>query len=121
MRHRSVGACIILTIITCGIYGLYWMVCLNEDVGEVTGRPGTTGGMVVLFSIFSCGIYMIYWNYKMGEKLDAARMENGVPTGSLAILYMVLSIFGLDIVSMALMQSELNHYTPGGYGTDDEF
>lgn len=121
MRHRSIPLCIILSIITCGIYGLYWMCCLNDDVNEVTGRPGTTGGMVVLFTIITCGIYGIYWAYKMGDKLDQARRERGVAPGSLAILYLVLDIIGLSIVSWALMQSELNHYTPAGdYGREDE-
>ncbi len=121
MRHRSVGLCIVLSIITCGIYGIYWFVCLNDDVNEVTGRPGTTGGMAFLFSLITCGIYSIYWNYKMGDKLDQARAERGVPTGSLAILYLVLSIVGLSIVSFALMQSELNHYTPAGdYGPEQD-
>lgn len=124
MRHRSVGLCIVLTIITCGIYGIYWFICLNDSVNEVTYRPGdsvTTGGMAFLFGLLSCGIYYIYWNYKMGDKLDQARAERGVPTGSLAILYLVLSIVGLSIVSSALMQSELNHYTPAGdYGPEQD-
>lgn len=111
MKQRSVGLCIVLSIITCGIYGIYWVYCLNEDVCEVTGGLGTSGGLVILFSLLTCGIYLIFWNYKMGERLDQERASRGVPTGSLAILYLVLSIFGLDIVSMALMQSELNRYT----------
>lgn len=114
MKQRSVGLCVVLSIITCGIYGIYWYYCLNEEINEVTERPGTSGGMVILLTIITCGIYAIYWNYKMGEKLDAARASQGVPMGSLAILYMVLSIVGLSVVSWALMQSELNHYTPDG-------
>lgn len=32
IQSRSIPLCIILSIITCGIYGLYWLVCLaNED------------------------------------------------------------------------------------------
>ena len=50
----------------------------------------------------------------MGEKLDQARAERGVPTGSQAILYLILSIVGLEIVAWALMQSELNRYYYGG-------
>lgn len=114
MHNRSVGLCVFFSIITCGIYGLYWLVVLTDDSTEVTGHGTTTGGMALLFSIVTCGIYTIYWNYKMGQKLDEARAERGVPLGSLSILYLVLSIFGLGIVSMALMQSELNRYYVGG-------
>lgn len=121
MKQRSVGMCVVLSIITCGIYMIYWLVCLNDDVNEVTGRRGgTSGGMVVLFTLLSCGIYGVYWNYKMGERLDEARRQQGVPTGSLAILYLVLSLFGFGIISMALMQNEVNHYTPGRTWEDDD-
>lgn len=114
MHRRSIGMCVFLSIITCGIYTLYWLVVLTDDSIEVTGRGATTGGMALLFSLISCGIYTIYWNYKMGQKLDEARAERNIPTGSQGILYLVLSIFGLSIVSMALMQSELNRYYYGG-------
>lgn len=112
VKQRSVGLCIVLSIITCGIYGIYWLICLNDDVNTVTGKPGTSGGMVLVLTIVTCGIYGIYWAYKMGEKLDQARVEHGAPTGSLAILYLVLNLFGLSIVTWALIQSEINKYVP---------
>lgn len=120
VNQRNVGMSIFLSIITCGIYGIYWYICINDEVNMVTGQPGTSGGMVFLLTFLTCGIYGIYWAYKMGEKLDQARARQGVPTGSLAILYLVLSCVGLTIVAWALMQSELNHYTPDG-GAGSQF
>lgn len=116
MRYRSIGMCIVLTLITCGIYGLYWLVCLNDDVAEYTGEYVTSGGMVLLLSIVTCGIYSIYWAYKMGEALDYVRVADGRPSGSLGILYLILSILGLGIVTYALIQSELNRGAGSGYG-----
>ena len=29
MKYRSVGMCVVLSIITWGIYGIYWYYCLN--------------------------------------------------------------------------------------------
>ena len=67
MKQRNIAVSIILTIVTCGIYGLVWMAMLNDELSAVSGRPNaTSGGMVVLFSIITCGIYGIYWAYKMG-------------------------------------------------------
>ncbi len=110
-QTRSVGLCIVLTIITCGIYGIYWMYCLHEDMQIVCNRPmEVSGGIVILLSIVTCGIYALYWNFKMGQFLDEAK---GTPTAYDGVLYLVLSIFGLGIVSWALMQSELNHFTTG--------
>lgn len=112
VKQRSVATCIVLTIITCGLYGIYWFITLTDDVNEVTGEGGTTGAMSFLFTLITCGIYGIYWGYKMGEKLDNARYRNNVPTGNFAIIFLVLSIFGLGIIAYALIQNELNKYKP---------
>ena len=81
------------------------MASLNDDLYQANGEPiETTGGMVVLLSIVTCGIYTLIWNYKMGDKVDRLK---GVQ-GSSNILFLVLSIFGLGIISIALMQDALN-------------
>ena len=108
IKERNVALCIVLSLVTCGIYGIYWFVCLTNDTNTVTGEEGTSGGLAFLFSIITCGIYSFFWAYKQGEKLDKAKVERGMQSGSNAILYLLLSIFGLSIVAWALMQSELN-------------
>lgn len=110
IRKRSIPACIILQIVTCGLYGLYWLSCLANDVNEVSEhRTDTTGGMVVLFSIITCGIYLIYWAYVSGGKMSEAKQKyEGRPDDGLKILYLILVIFGLSIVQFAMLQNELN-------------
>lgn len=111
ITKRSIGLSILFTIITCGIYGLYWMVRLTDESRAAAGDlTATSGGMALLFSIITCGIYGIYWCYRLGERLDRVRVSRGEQTGSLAILYLVLSIFGLGIIVYALAQNELNKY-----------
>ena len=75
--QRNVPICIILSIVTCGIYGLYWYVCLTNETDAVTQEPGPGGGMSLLLSLVTCGIYNIYWGWKMGDKLDASRARHG--------------------------------------------
>ena len=132
-RRRSIITCVILTIITCGIYEFIWIARVHEDLeNESQQYSGTSGGMVVLFSILTCGIYFLYWLYKSGGKISyIKRMDLGdsniVSTSDNGLLYLILGIFGLGIVAMALMQSDLNdHFTltsgwqdnvnGGGYG-----
>ncbi len=108
-QPRSVALCVVLTIVTCGIYGIYWMYCIHEDVQTVCGRPlSVSGGMAILLTIVTCGIYGIYWAYRMGQLLDTAK---GSPWGSSSVLYLVLYLCNLSIVAWALMQSELNRFT----------
>lgn len=50
--------CILLTIVTCGIYGLYWFVCITDDTNEMSGENELAGGgMALLLTLVTCGIY----------------------------------------------------------------
>ena len=107
--NRNIALCIILSIITCGIYGIYWMYVLNEEINSLSGETNATGGgLVILFTILTCGIYGWYWLYKMGERTDIIRQNMGMPASSSAVLYLVFGIFGLGIVAYALMQDTIN-------------
>lgn len=118
IQQRNIALCIIFSIITCGFYGLYWLACLADDTNKASGRQNdTSGGMVVLFSLLTCNIYHIYWCYKAGEKIDEARVIRGLNRKDSGILYLLLTLFGLSIVSWALLQNELNEMAieNGGY------
>jgi hypothetical protein len=109
IQRRSVATCIVLSIITCGIYALYWLYCLANDVNTVTRDPNAlNGGMVLLLSIVTCSIYLLYWMYVSGQKIDQVKASRGIPSGSTGILYLLLTFFGLGIIAYALMQDELN-------------
>ena len=109
IERRNIAVCIVLTLVTCGIYGIDWIVCLTNDVNTVSGDVnGTSGGMVVLLTIVTCGIYGIYWAYKQGEKLDFTKNNRGIPSSNSGVLYLILQIFGFGIIAYALMQNELN-------------
>lgn len=73
IKERSIVLYIILSIITCGIFGLYWFVCITEDTNAAADVAGTSGGLALLFTIITCGIYGFYWAYKCGEKIDIAK------------------------------------------------
>lgn len=111
MNKRNIALCIVLSIVTCGIYGIYWMIVLANETNVASGhaQDGTSGGIVFLLTLVTCGIYGIYWAYKQGEKINEAKAMRNMPTDSNAgVLYLILEIFGLGIIAYALMQNELN-------------
>lgn len=109
MKKRNIGVSILLSILTCGIYAIVWEISLVNDVNEVTGhKESTSGGMVFLFSLLTCGIYWLYWLYKAGQMIDDARVARGKSSSGKAILNIVLSLFGLGIVAIAIMQGDVN-------------
>lgn len=109
MKNRSVGVGILLTFITCGIYGLYWFYVLTDEVNYAHGEQDTSGGMALVLNIITCHIYGIYWAYRMGEKIDKIKTESGFASSNTGVLYLLLVIFGFDFIVFALIQNELNH------------
>ncbi len=111
LQKRSIPVSIILTIVTCGIYGLYWFVKVTDELNYVSGdRGATTGGMSLLFTLVTCGIYGLFWAWKSGERVNALRANRGTPDGFLHVIFLVLELFGLNIVNLALIQDEVNQY-----------
>lgn len=109
IEKRNIATAIILSIITCGIYGIVWFIKLNDEINLVSNHSeDMSGGMAFLLTLVTCGIYSYVWCYKMGEKLDEVAANKGMPVQSRSIVYLVLSLFGLGIVSYCLMQDSLN-------------
>lgn len=109
IQQRSVGLGIILSLITCGIYSLYWMYAITNEVGYLSDDPSFTGGKTILFTIITCGIYALFWYYMLGGKLATAQMKKGYPAKDDGVLFIILGIFGLGIISMAIAQSNVNN------------
>lgn len=112
MTQRNIAVSIILTICTCGIYGIVWFIMLNDEVRNASKDYGMpTGGVAFLLTLITCGIYGFYWAYKMGKNIAVARQEAGLPATDNSVLYLVLQLFGFGIVNYALMQNEMNAIT----------
>jgi len=108
LQQRSIAMNIILTIVTCGIFGLYWYYCVATDIYNNRNNIGTTPGITLLLNILTGGIYGMYVYYKWGQSMSELCREKNIPGEDRAVLYLILAIFGLSIVNMALIQNDLN-------------
>jgi hypothetical protein len=115
---RSIVADVILTVITCGIYGLYWQYKQMETLNSWLRRNDYSFALWLLLSILTCGIFAIYYEYKMARGIVEIQEKNNFRvTRDLPLICLVLAIFGLGLVSLAVQQSEINRF----YGaTGDE-
>ena len=116
MKERNIALCIVLSIITCGIYGFYWMIVLTDDTVYASNRKlySTSGGVAFLLTLITCGIYGFYWDYQIGKSINQAQQDKNIPASDNSILYIVLRIFKLSIVSYALIQNDLNKMVQNG-------
>ena len=101
MKQRGIGMMILLSIITLGIYTIYWQCSFQGQLKEKTGEGfGPIGHF--LMCIVTFGIYSIYWSYAAGKRL--AKLN----AGDNSILYLVLTLVGFGWINMFLMQNEAN-------------
>ena len=105
--YRNIGLCIFFSIITCGIYMIYWFIVLTDETNAIAGEQDTSGGIAFLLTLVTCGIYGVYWAYKRGEKIDKAHMRRGEMVTNSGVLYLILYLV-FQIVAYALIQNEVN-------------
>jgi len=108
IQQRNLGLAIILTLVTCGLYSIYWMIVMTNEVGELSGDSSFTGGKHFLLSLVTFGIWSLVWSYQIGKLVGEAQKQRGIPPTDNSVLYLVLTLLGLGIVTFALVQSDVN-------------
>ena len=113
MKNKSIVTCIILSIVTCGIYGIIWYYQIAEgfDQAQTQEKVSTSPMVTVLLNVVTGGIYGMYAYYKWGRQTAEICAYYGRQEQDRAVLYLILSIFGLAIVNMAMIQNDFNTWT----------
>lgn len=95
---RGIASYILLNLITCGIYGFYFIHKMAQEVNIACEGDGeeTPGLMIfILLSIVSCGFYAYYWYYKLGNRLAFNAPRYGLSfqeNGTTVLLWCVVGI-----------------------------
>lgn len=106
IKQRNIGICILLSIVTCGIYGLYWFVVLTDDINQESGETdATSGGMSLLLTIVTCNIYGWFWAYKMGEKVDIIKIRTVYHQATQAYYTFFFRCLDLELLHMRLCRT----------------
>jgi len=113
-RHegiRNIALDLIFTIITCGIYGLYWQYKQMQALNGWLGRRDFDFLLWLLLSIITCGIFAMYYEYKMAKGINEIQEQNNLRVaGDLPLICLLLAIFQLVFVSLAIQQLEINKF-----------
>lgn len=107
IEERNIVVYLLLTLVTCGIFGIYWLIVMLKDIATTSGED-INPWMVILLTIITCGIYGIYYSYMMGKYMVKAGENYNVKIEDNSILYLILTIFGFGIVTYCLVQNDLN-------------
>lgn len=99
-EERSIWKYILFTILTCGIYGYYFIYTIAQDVNEMCQEDGKqTGGLAkfIVLSILTCGIYSLFWYYNLGNRLQENAHRYGLVFSENGTSVLLWEIFGLLI------------------------
>ena len=95
IKHRNIVLVYIYSIITLGIYAIYWMVSTKNEINDLGAEIPTAWLLIV-------PIANIFWVYKYCEGFsEKVKKDNNT------VLWFILSMF-VGIVMPAIVQSELN-------------
>ena len=108
---RSIVLGIIFSLLTCGLYSLYWQYKQMETLNGWLGRTDYRFWLWLFLSILTCGIFALYYEYKMAVGINEIQADNGLTVNhSLAAICVLLAIFGIGIASLAIQQWEINKF-----------
>ena len=103
VKERNIVVCILLTLVTCGIYSIYWYIMLTKEAVSVKD-PSDSAVLEILLMLFLpfVGIFLT-------EKKFAEGCANrGIPHSDNSVLYLILGLLGLGIVGVCMLQNDLN-------------
>ena len=112
--RRDPALTLVLILLTCGIYYLFYISWVSRETQEFLGEPDISPGVEVLLSLLTCGLWNIYWDYRMGKRMALMCERVGLPVTDNSTLYLVLDLVGaggfasLGLVNPVLQQDTLN-------------
>ena len=95
IQRRNPVAVVILSIITFGIYGIYWFVKTKDEINSLGAEIPTAWLLII-------PIANLYFEYKYAEGFSTF-----VKKDDSAIMWFLL-LFFVGIVTVAIFQVELN-------------
>lgn len=102
-KTRSPIVVVILSLITCGIYSLYWYYTIMEDMNKSLNRDYLSSALMLILAIV-CFPVAWYILYKVDQGLVEVCHQEGVPYRENFILWLLLSLaFGVGVI-VAMVQ-----------------
>lgn len=105
LKNRSVALVIVLSIVTCGIYSLYWTYVTMDALD----KEGQSSNMPVIAQFLLLFFYVGYilFGLNADANINAIKANKGLPTQDNKILWIILGLV-FPVALIALVQNEIN-------------
>ena len=105
----SIPVYLILTLVTLGVFNLYWNYRQMQACNDLLGRNEFSFLTWILLILVTCGLYHFFYQYKMGVAIND--IQHGFDlrvTEGLPVLSVVAAILGAGVVADCIHQYEIN-------------
>jgi len=116
LKQRSLVKSIILSVVTLGIYELIWLWGTVKNTRMLRLRAHTS--LIEMVCLLLVPGYSFYWWYTRSGVVCAELEKYGKSAIALPVRTLILSICGLNIVNLALMQADFNTIAKQKQGGD---
>ena len=104
------------SLVTLGLYLIYWYHAVYKEWSALTGRTPTGNGYVLdlVLTIVTCGVWGIYVDYRISQEISAYRVSRALQDNDTTVAVLILDIAAYVtvsityLVSSALQQDLLN-------------
>lgn len=108
-HYASIPIYLVATILTLGIFNLYWNWRQMQACNDMLRREEFAFVTWLLLSIITCGLYHLYYQYKMGSALvEIQRASDAAVFEELPVVSLLAAIFGVGVVADCIHQHEIN-------------
>ena len=82
---------IILILVTCGLYGFYWIYVTTRDINNCLGEERIDPVLLLILSLL-CGFVVIYWLYQIDKALIEIGQREHIPYNGNFVFWLVLCL-----------------------------
>lgn len=113
MTRRELLPVCLLTLFTCGLYGLYWQFKTTEELKLATGKADLNPGLELLLTFITCGLFGIYVHYRnamtVTERMRALKGVHDDKSTLVLVLDLASLVVGFTwIAAVVVLQEEFN-------------
>ena len=105
--QRSVPTVIILLIVTCGIYGLYWYWVTMQEMYKAGGKSLGNLEPVIQFVLLFLYVGGVVFAINADDNINAVKQSRGLTPADNKIIYILLAVI-FPLAMIALVQNEMN-------------
>ena len=115
IKERSIVLYVLLTVITLGIFGIYWIYAMGKDIKTLNANSEPRNpGLFALLTVITCGIFLIYVCDRYPKCIVEVQEQRQMVVNDISTMTLVLAICGvfvsgiLHLVNFGLIQNQVN-------------